>query len=191
MYRLTEQALEFLVNQFVIKLKERIAQQAYPYGNPEVKGVGNKIASGSLYNSIQGSVEIGTDGLPYAVISYNDYLKYIQRGRGINVKRVPLQALLEWINFRGIQGRDKKGRFIPKLSLAFAIQTNIYKYGIRPADIYDRGLDDLEDIFSDFPNNLPPELQFVANELFEDVANDINIFIEQTIEKQIETINKT
>lgn len=189
MFELTEQALEFLVNQFVIKLKERIARQAYPYGNPDVKGIGNKIASGSLYESISGSVEIGTDGIPYAVITYNDYLKYVQRGRGINVKRVPLQALLNWINIRGIQVQDIRGNNIPPLSLAFAIQTNIYRYGIRPADIYDRGIDDLEDLFNDFPNNLPPELQLVANELFEEVSNDINIFIEQTIEKQIETIN--
>jgi hypothetical protein len=87
-----------------------------------------------------------------------------------------------------LKGRDKKGRFIPNLSLAFAIQTNIYKYGIRPANIYDRGFDDLEDLFTNFPNNLPLELQAEAEELFEAVADDIvNKFLEQTLEVQIKT----
>jgi hypothetical protein len=185
---LSERALQILVDLLVQYLKERLIANDYPYGNPDAYGVGNKVASGSLYNSIRGSVEIGTDGLPYAVIDYNDYLQYVQRGRPAQIKRVPISALLQWISIKGLKGRDKKGRFIPNLSLAFAIQTNIYKYGIRPANIYDRGFDDLEDLFTNFPNNLPLELQAEAEELFEAVADDIvNKFLEQTLEVQIKT----
>ena len=101
------------------------------------------------------------------------------------MRRVPLSALLNWIKIRGIKGRNNKGRFITDRSLAFGIQTNIFKYGIRPTNIYDRGLDAIEDYFDDFPNNLPPEMRAVGEQLFEAVAQDINNFIDKTLEAEL------
>ena len=190
MYQLTERALQLLMNLFIEKIKERLLAKDYPYGNPEVKGVGNKYASGQLYNSINGSVEIGPNGEPIAVIEYADYFNYVNRGRNAGVKRVPLTALMEWIKVRGLKGRDKKGRFMSTTNLAWAIQTNIFKYGVRPANIYDAGISDLEQYFNDFPNNLPPDLLAEGEHVFDAVAEDINAFIEQTLTKEIETINK-
>ena len=63
MFELTEEALQVLINLFVKNIKEQIETRQYPYGNP-ARGVGDKIASGMLYDSIQGEVEIGTDGEP-------------------------------------------------------------------------------------------------------------------------------
>jgi hypothetical protein len=74
-------------------------------------------------------------------------------------------------------------------NLAWAIQTNIFKYGVRPTNIYDAGISDLEQYFDDFPNNLPPDLLAEGADIFEAVAEDINNFIEQTLTKEIETIN--
>ena len=187
MYQLTDIALKALVNKFVEEIKKQIATKQFPYGHPE-KGVGDKIATGQLYDSIQGNVEMTKDG-PVAVLSYADYFKYVNQGRRIGVKKVPLKALLDWIKVRGIKGRNKKGQFMKNTSLAFAMQTNIFKYGIRPANIYDKGLDGIEDMFNNFPNNLPPDLRAVGQNLFEAVANDINVFVEQTIDKELESIN--
>ena len=184
MFELTEDVLQILVQKFVENIKKQIATRQFPYGNPQ-SGVGDKIASGMLYDSIQGEVEIGTDGNAYAVLSYAEYFPYVNRGRKKEAKRVPIQALLEWIKIRGIKGRDKKGKFIKNMNLAFAIQTNIFKYGIRPANIYDKGLDGVEDLFDDFPNNLPPEMRAVGEQLFEAVADDINLFIEKTLEREL------
>jgi len=184
MFELTEEALQVLINLFVNNIKKQIETKQFPYGNP-ARGVGDKIASGMLYDSIQGTVEIGTDGEPYAVLYYADYFPYVNRGRRPEVRRVPLSALLKWIKIRGIQGRDKKGRFISNMSLAFGIQTNIFKYGIRPTNIYDKGLDAIEDYFDDFPNNLPPEMRAVGEQLFEAVAQDINNFIDNTLEAEL------
>lgn len=189
MYQLTERALQFLMNLFIAKIKERLLAKDYPYGNPDVKGTGDKYASGKLYNSIQGSIEIGPDGEPIALIQYQDYFNNVNRGRQAGVKRVPLNALMEWIKVRGLKGRDKKGRFMSTTNLAWAIQTNIFKYGVRPANIYDAGIDDLEAYFNDFPNNLPPDLLAEGEDIFEAVAEDINAFIEQTLTKEIESIN--
>lgn len=191
MWEFTEEALQILVNKFVETLKRAIAAKRYPYGWPDQKGESNKIATGSLYDSIKGSVEIDENGNPVAVIEYNDYFKYVNKGRRPNVRRVPLNVLIDWITIKGIRPRDKKGRFVEnnlanKTKLAWGIQTNIFKYGIRPTNIYDIGLDDLENMFSDFPNNLPADLRGEAENILQEAVEDINNFIENTI--QIETI---
>jgi hypothetical protein len=189
MYQLTERALQLLMNLFIAKIKERLLAKDYPYGNPDVKGSGDKYASGQLYNSLSGSIEIGPNGEPIALIQYADYFNNVNFGRKAGVKRVPLSALMQWIKVRGLKGRDKKGRFMSTTNLAWAIQTNIFKYGVRPTNIYDAGISDLEQYFDDFPNNLPPDLLAEGEDIFEAVAEDINAFIEQTLTKEIETIN--
>jgi hypothetical protein len=189
MYQLTERALQLLMNLFIAKIRERLLAKDYPYGNPDVKGSGDKYASGQLYNSLSGSIEIGPNGEPIALIQYQDYFNNVNFGRKAGVKRVPLSALMEWIKVRGLKGRDKKGRFMSTTNLAWAIQTNIFKYGVRPTNIYDAGISDLEQYFDDFPNNLPPDLLAEGEDIFEAVAEDINAFIEQTLTKEIETIN--
>jgi|APGre2960657404_1045060.scaffolds.fasta_scaffold32390_3 hypothetical protein len=148
MFEFTEEALRAFGQVFINYLKEVVASPTFPY-SPGYAGGGtlydnsNKIATGQLYNSLDYSIEIDVTGAPVLVIYYVDYFDYVNEGRRPKQKRVPINALLPWIAIRGIQARDKKGREIPPLSLAFAIQTNIYKFGIKPADIYDRGLEGL------------------------------------------------
>lgn len=178
-YPLTKKALNDLGKLFVDSMKRKIQEKIYPYGNPE-RGVGNKVASGNLLNSLTYKVQgEGTDSI--LVITYADYFKNVNLGRRAKVKRVPLDALLKWIKIKRIRGRDKKGRFIKDLSLAWAVQTNIYKYGIRPTFIYDKTLDSLEDIF----DNPPPEIENEINDLVEAIAGDINNLLENMIEQEI------
>lgn len=193
MFELTEEALELLVKKFVEEIKKQIATKQFPYapgydGKGTQRGVGDKIATGQLYDSIQGSVTQTPDG-PVAELEYADYFKYVNEGRRPERKRVPISVLLEWIKIRGVRFRNERGRFRrgSNLNMAFAIQKNIYKYGIKPANIYDKGLDGIEDYFNDFPNNLPPELRQAGEQLFEAMANDINVFLDQTITKEITT----
>lgn len=226
MYQLTERALQLLMNLFIAKIKERLLANNYPYGNPNIKGSGNKYASGQLYNSLKGSIEIGPNGEPIALIEYADYFNNVNFGRKAGVKRVPLQALMQWIQIRGLKqtieqqrkgiayainkSREKNNKKkIPfgvlekwvndnglqmseeqsSMSLAFAVQKNIFRYGVRPTNIYDAGISDLEQYFDDFPNNLPPDLLAAGADIFEAVAEDINVFIDQTLTKEIQTIN--
>jgi hypothetical protein len=44
-----------------------------------------------------------------------------------------------------LKGRDKKGKFITVRSFAFAIQTNIKKFGIKPSNFIEISLDILEE----------------------------------------------
>jgi hypothetical protein len=179
MYELSEHALRDIGKLFVEMMKKKIQEKIYPYGHP-AKGVGDKVATGNLLNSLDSSVTMTKNG-PELTITYADYFKYVNLGRSAGKKNVPISNLLEWIKIRGIKGRNKKGRFIKNLSLAFAIQKNIFKYGIRPANIYDKGLDALEDIFL----NPPEELRQAYTQLYAAIENDVVNFVEANI-KEVE-----
>jgi hypothetical protein len=179
MFELSEDALRDIGKIFVEMMKKKIQEKIYPYGNP-AKGVGNKVATGNLLNSLTATVQNSKKG-PELTITYADYFKYVNLGRSSGKKNVPISNLLEWIKIRGIKGRSKKGKFIKNLSLAFAIQKNIFKYGIRPANIYDKGLNALEDIFE----NPPEELRQAYNQLYAAIENDVVNFVEANI-KEVE-----
>jgi hypothetical protein len=74
---------------------------------------------------------------------------------------------MRWIKERGLKGRNKKGKFITDKSFAFAIQKNIKKFGIRPANFLDISF---EKIFED-----PRINELVGEEGYEELVNKINI----------------
>jgi hypothetical protein len=197
MYQLTEIQLRLLLQLLVQQIKLKIASPEYPYGYPNERGVGDKIASGQLYDSIDYDVEYATDGTPMGILYYADYFKYVNRGTKPNEKYAKgrgnggtspfIQSLLKWISIRGINATNENGIAIPPLSLAFAIRQNIFRYGIRETNIYNKALDDFENIFDDFPNNLPEDLRMQAEQLFEEVAEDINIFYQQKLKIELPT----
>ena len=116
-------------------------------------------------------------------VEYMDYFKYVNLGRRKGGKYVPIKALLDWIKIRGIRRRDEKGRFVKgnQLSLAFAIQKNIHKFGIRRTNIYDKAYDALEDALI----NPPAEFRDDFERLYEAVGNDVENFIIRTLNKEI------
>ena len=177
-YQQTERALKRFGELFTDYIKEGLTRNDFPYGNPE-RGMGNKVASGKLKNSIGYEVITGNDGSPTLVLSYVDYFENVNYGRRPKKKKVPIKALLDWIKIRGIAAQNNNGIPIPPLSLAFAIQTNIYKFGIRPAYIYDKGLDAL----LDFVESPPPELADEWQDVYDMIAEDVNMFLEKTITK--------
>jgi hypothetical protein len=177
---LTTEALQEFGKLFTGYIKSEIQKKQFPYGNPQ-RGLGDKVASGKLLNSISYEVINGTDGNPTLEISYVDYFENVNLGRRKEKKRVPIKAILDWIKVRGLKGRNKKGQFIPNLGFAFAIQTNIFKFGIRPSNIYDKGLDGL----LDFVDNPPAELAQELQEIYSMIAEDVNNFLVQTINKEL------
>lgn len=127
--------------------KQVLSEKRYPYG---VRGgIGNKVASGTLRNSIKAVpsedntiVIYGPGGKPLNQ-TYGDWGGNgdVNLGRRKGLKGVPIDVLERWIQERGLQGRDKKGRFIKRRSFAFAIQTNIKKFGIRPSNFVEISLE--------------------------------------------------
>ena len=127
------------------KFKKALEERRYPFGFGKYKGLSNKVASGSLKNSINVITKKTTDGETLSV-SMNNYGQWVQSGRLPGKKGVPIDAIEKWIKQRGLKGRDKKGRFITNRSFAFGIQKNIKKFGIRPSNWYDVAIESvLED----------------------------------------------
>ena len=122
-------------------IKKALAEKRYPFGIKTRPGISNKIASSSLYNSVQVN-QSGNDTLE---VLMNDYWKYVQSGRLPGKKGVPIEAIEKWINERKLKGRDDKGKFIKKRSFAFAIQTNIKKFGIPPSNFLDVAIENIMD----------------------------------------------
>jgi hypothetical protein len=178
-FPLTREVLDELGKLFIKIMKEKIESNTYPYGHPQ-RGRGNKVATGHLLESLTYEV-VDFQGQATLKITYADYFKYVNLGRRAGVRRVPLKVLIDWIRVKGIRGRGKNGRPMNELSLAWAVQTNIFKYGIRPANIYDNTIDNLEDLF----DNPPPEIAAELNLLYEAIGEDINNIINNTIEEEL------
>jgi hypothetical protein len=151
-------------------IKDTLTEKRYPFGFANYKGLGNKVSTGTLRSSIQVNVINKPNHSSVLQVLMSDYAQYVQAGRLAGKKGVPIQSLIQWIKARKIKGRNKKGRFISNTSLAFAIQTNIKKYGIRPSNFKDVALDKL------FQNQRINELIFEAgfNTLEEGVIEIIN-----------------
>jgi len=186
-YPLTEAALNKIGKAYVRILRANIRKKQFPYGHPQ-DGIGNKIASGELYDSISYKV-IEFEGEPTIELTYSDHFQYVNQGRRIGAKRVPLKVLIRWINIRGLKPppTGKKGR--PNIKkLAWAIQTNIFKYGIRPTKLYDKTLDGVEDwLDPNTPKNkIPPELLEELNNFYNAIQEDINLLVEKIIVETLE-----
>jgi hypothetical protein len=78
----------------------------------------------------------------------NDYYDYVDRGRKPMTKKVPISALIQFIKKRSIKGRGRSGRFITNNQLAFAIQTSIFKRGIK-GKLFDQAVSETIDEVSD------------------------------------------
>ena len=122
-------------------LKKTLEEKRYPFGFAKFRGVGNKVASGKLRDSISVNIsKVNEDETIIQVLS-EEYAQWVQSGRLPGKKGVPISALEKWIKERGLTGRDKRGRYIKRKSFAFAIQSNIKKFGIRPANFLDVALE--------------------------------------------------
>jgi len=144
-------------------LKKTLEQKRYPFGFAKFRGTGNKVASGKLRDSIQVNVKKVNEDETVIQVLAEQYSQWVQSGRLPGKKGVPIDALEKWIKERGLQGRDKRGKFIKRRSFAFAIQTNIKKFGIRPSNFLDVAL---EMIAQD-----EKIMELIGDEAYEDLIN--------------------
>ena len=143
-------------------MKKTLEQKRYPYGFAKFRGVGNKVASGKLRDSISVVTKKSNDETVIQVIS-EEYAQWVQSGRPPGKKGIPISALEKWIKDRRLQGRDKKGKFIKRKSFAFAIQNNIKKFGIRPSNFLDVALEMIA--------NDPKIMELIGDEAYDDLIN--------------------
>lgn len=126
-------------------IKETLTQNRYPFGFSKFRGVGNKVASGKLRDSVKVISNNDAQGNSVLLVTMMQYAQWVQSGRLPGKKFVPIGQLEKWIKERGLKGRDKKGKFITNKSFAFAIAKNINKFGIRPSNFIDFSLEKIID----------------------------------------------
>ena len=87
------------------------------------------IATGKLRDSIKTTVRKAAYG--YVIEGKSDgYGRYVDTGRRPGGKRVPISALLSWIEVKGF---DLKGK--QAIDVAWAIQTKIYQNGCKSRNL--------------------------------------------------------
>ena len=152
---LETKALEEVLSSFGSRLIEKAR------ANLNKKG---KRAKGTLFNEMSYDIEKTTTGIKFKMDFGNadDYWQFIDqgvqgaggfkgsgraRGQGspfrIGRKQPPLRAILPRISIKGIKGRDKKGRFITKNSLAFLIARSIRQRGLERTRFITKPYDDM------------------------------------------------
>ena len=117
-------------------IRQSLYEKRYQFGFDKYKGVGNKVSSGTLARSVEVQTKTN-NGITELQILMAEYGQWVQSGRVPGKGYVPVGSLIKWIKQRGLKGRDKKGKFMTDKSFAFAIQKNIRKFGIRPANFLD------------------------------------------------------
>jgi hypothetical protein len=111
----------------VIKAEQAWAQQVVTNAK-SILIQNKKVASGRLVNSIRYNVNSqGKISFLYAPEG-----KWVTQGRRKGAKFPPPAPISRWIKEKGIQGRDKRGRFISNKSLTFLISRGIARDGIAP-----------------------------------------------------------
>ena len=120
----------------VIKAEQAWAQQVVTNAK-SILIQNKKVASGRLVNSVRYSVN------PQGKISflYDIDGKWVTQGRRRGSRFPPPAPISRWIKEKGIQGRDKKGRFISNKSLTFLISRAIARDGIKPLPFMKMAID--------------------------------------------------
>lgn len=127
----------------VDSIRKALEQKRYPFGMGKNRGIGNKISTGNLRNSVEASTKQTKYG-DVIEISMAEYGQYVQSGRLPGKKGIPISIIEKWISQRKLKGRNQKtGKYITNKSFAFAIQKNIMKFGIRPSNFLDVAIEDI------------------------------------------------
>jgi len=120
----------------VIKAEQAWAQQVVTNAR-SILIQNKKVASGRLVNSIRYNV----NAQGKISFLYDQDGKWVTQGRRRGSRFPPPAPISRWIKEKGIQGRDKRGRFISNKSLTFLISRAIARDGIKPLPFMKMAID--------------------------------------------------
>lgn len=124
-----------------------------------------KIATGKGAQSI----DVLTQQLIDAMViteSHEDYMTFVDRGRKKGGKKVPIAAIEQWLKVKNFSWAANNIR-----GAAFAVQTNIFKFGIKPSRWLSETLDE--------------EQNKIITDVTNAVVEQVDIIIENTIRNAI------
>ena len=109
----------------------------------------DKVASGRLISSLSYDVKPVGEALYQLILTSEDYLRYVDKGRRPG-SYVPIRALKQWVRFRNI----------PE-SAVYAINQNIFRFGIRPTNVLrntqtrlENELDDIDKAYTEYISSI-------------------------------------
>jgi len=132
-------------------------------------------ATGGLIQSFASKVETITGGIG-GVVTMNDYGIFVDSGRRAGGKKVPIDALIQWIVVKGISMPDKSTR-----SLAFAIQNAIFKEGIPTKNSLSKSRTGKRTGFlkEGLDNSLQKVTNILAVFVAKDVEKELQVFVDE------------
>jgi len=141
---------------------------------------GKKNTSKKLYNSLDSDLKVSENSFELSFLmeeygvfqdkgvsgtekKYNTPFKYTN-------KKPPASAFSKWVIRKGLKGtRDKKGRFISRKGLQFAIANSIYKKGIKPSMFFTKPF---EKAFSNLSKDLIEAYKLDVEQLIKTTVNN-------------------
>lgn len=118
--------------------------------------------------ALEKSVEFQYKNDAFVLMAY-DYFYYVSTGRRPLARKVPVEDLIKWIKDKGI--RPRAGQTINQL--AFAIQSSIYKVGIKAKNYLNPVVEVTSDIVAE---DLAIDLaEQIATQLAEELSTTLTI----------------
>jgi hypothetical protein len=123
-----------------------------------------KNVSKELYNSIDSELKVSKNSFELSFLM-EDYGTFIDKGVKGNKssakapsspfkytnKMPPTKAFDKWVIKRGLAGRNKKGQFVSRESLKFAIAKSVQMYGIETTNFFTKPF---ESAFKNLPDEV-------------------------------------
>jgi hypothetical protein len=143
-----------------------------------------KKASGALYKSLNGNLRAMPNSvrLFFEMEEYGFYqdkgVKGIKSGRSLSGFRFGsgrgpkgglTKGIRQWVALKGIQFRDKKGRFVTKEATVQTIVRSIYNKGIKPSMFFTKPF---EKAFKYLPDEMIEAFGFDAEKLFDMIMKE-------------------
>ena len=141
---------------------------------------GKKNASKELYNSLGSDIKVSKNSFELSFLmeeygvfqdkgvsgkekKYNTDFKYTN-------KKPPASAFSKWVIRKGLKGtRDKKGKFVSRKGLQFAIANTVFKKGIKPSMFFTKPF---EKAFKNLPKELVESFALDVEQLIKTTVNN-------------------
>ena len=171
-----------------VQAMQKLGSNVVREGKGILKKKKKTTSSNTLYNEFDYMVTSSKDNvtLEWFFGNADDYWQFVDegvrgaggfkgsgkaRGQGspfkYSTKMPPRQSLIEWIKNKPLKGRDKKGRFIKRKSLAFLIQRSIFQKGLERTQFFSKP----------FTQQLKQQTENITNAF----ADDLELALEKTL----------
>jgi hypothetical protein len=100
---------------------------------------------GEFLNKLTHNVRDNGNIVTMLIFSNAPHAKYVVGGSIYGAKRPPLAPIQAWVKRKRLSWTDKKGNKLDDKQMAFMIQANIFKNGIRERNVFQEVLTEQED----------------------------------------------